>query len=114
MSSWRFYFDHHVPESIAVGLRRFGVDVLATHQVGNEELSDEDQLAYAIEHGLVLFTHDEDLLSIAAQWATEGREHLGLVYCHQLRYSIGERIRRLKALTETREPEHLRNLVHFL
>jgi len=63
---------------------------------------------------LILVTHDEDFLSIAAPWAAEGREHSGVIYCYQLRYSIGERIRRLEALTERGEPEQLQNRVHFL
>jgi len=114
MSRWRFYFDEHVPEPIAKGLRRLQVEVLTTPEAGNRELPDQEQLAYAHEHSLVLVTHDEGFLSLAARRTAEGREHSGVIYGHQLRYSIGERIRRLKALTESREPEQLQNLVHFL
>jgi len=49
MTRWHFYFDEHVPEPIAEGLRRRHIAVLTTQEAGNQELLDEDQLAYAHE-----------------------------------------------------------------
>ncbi len=44
MEQLRFYLDEHVPNAIAQGLRRRGVDVLTVQQAGRAGLTDSAQL----------------------------------------------------------------------
>jgi len=42
------------------------------------------------------------------------REHPGIIYVHQQKLSVGECIRRLKAIAETKSPEEMHNQIVFL
>ncbi len=72
-------------------------------------LSDEEQLEYAKQKGLVIVTCDDDFLSLA-----ETFEHAGIVYIHQQKYSIGDLIRNLKLLWDIVEQKDMNNHVEFL
>jgi len=72
-------------------------------------LTDEEQIQVATRNRAVIFTHDVDFLKMASH-----RDHLGIVYVHQQKMSIGECIRRLKAIAETKSPEEMRNQIVFL
>ncbi|HKQ77253.1 MAG TPA: DUF5615 family PIN-like protein [Blastocatellia bacterium] len=61
MERIKFYFDEHVPQAVADGLRRRGVDVLIVHAAGRRGLSDDEQLAFASQQGRVLVTMDSDV-----------------------------------------------------
>lgn len=107
----RIYTDESVPVAVAEGLKRRGVDAWSAYEAGNAGLTDEEQLAYAYKEQAAIFTHDDDFLRLAAEGE---REHYGVVYAHQQWYSLGECIRRLKALAETHAREELKGRVIFL
>ena len=75
----RFHLDEHVAHAVADGLRRLGIDVTTSTDAGLLGASDADQIDYGLEQGRVIFTEDDDFLSLAAA----GVSHAGLVYCHQ-------------------------------
>jgi predicted nuclease of predicted toxin-antitoxin system len=75
----RYYFDQHMPRSIARGLRRRQIDVLTTQDEGTEEWPDDHLFARAIELGRVMVTEDPDFLVIANRWLAEGRHFPGLI-----------------------------------
>ena len=56
----RFHLDENAARSIATGLRQRGIDVTMPSDVGLMGAADEDHLAFALEEGRVLFTHDDD------------------------------------------------------
>ena len=56
--------DHHIHAAITEGLRQRGVDVLTAHEDGAAQLDDEELLARATQLGRVLFSQDEDLLTL--------------------------------------------------
>jgi predicted nuclease of predicted toxin-antitoxin system len=85
----RFHLDENCPNSIAEGLRRRGIDVTTTPEVGLRGAVDEDQLAGCLAEGRVLFSYDDDMLRLAAT----GVPHAGIVYCQQRRRKIGEIVR---------------------
>jgi predicted nuclease of predicted toxin-antitoxin system len=58
----RFHFDENVDPAIALGLRRYGIDVTTTNDVQLRTQSDEVQLAFIQETQRVLFTQDTDFL----------------------------------------------------
>lgn len=107
----RIYADENVNIAIVEGLKRRGVEVWSAIDKGKLGLSDEEQLRYALEENAVIFTHDDDFLGMAAE---SGIEHFGIIYVHQQHLSIGECIRRLKAIVETMSPEEIHNRILFL
>ena len=52
----RFHLDENVNPAIAVGLRKRGIDVTTSQEVGLLGVSDLEQLAYARREGRVILT----------------------------------------------------------
>jgi predicted nuclease of predicted toxin-antitoxin system len=106
----RFHLDENCPRAVALGLRRRGIDVTTTPDAGLLEASDEDQDAFALAQGRVIFTQDEDFLAMHASepW------HTGLAYCKKGTRSIGEIIRGLVLIWEVYDPEEMENRVEYL
>lgn len=71
-------------------------------------------MRYTAQERAVLFTHDADFISIARNWAQQGKEHWGVIYVHQDSLSIGECIRRLKDYADILEAEDMKDHVEFL
>lgn len=106
----RFHLDEHVPHAVADGLRRLGVDVTTTTDAGLLGADDVAQLAFGTTDQRVIFTEDDDFLTLAAQ----GVEHAGLVYCHQNTRSIGQIVRALELVWEVYEPAEMANRIEFI
>jgi hypothetical protein len=106
----RFHLDENVTRAVAEGLRRRGVDVTTTPEAGLLGAIDEDQAAYALAEGRVIFTQDRDFLSINAA----GVPHAGIAYCPKDSRSIGEIIDGLVLIWEIIEPDEIRGRVEFL
>jgi hypothetical protein len=108
--SIRFHLDEHCPTALAEGLRRRGIDVTTTPEAGLFQASDEVHAAFALSEGRVIFTQDEDFLSLHAT----GVQHAGIAYCHQQARSLGDIIRGLALIWEVYEPDEMRNRVEWL
>jgi predicted nuclease of predicted toxin-antitoxin system len=54
----RLYLNEDMSSRVAQALRGKGFDVLRSHEVGNEGLSDEEQLRYAAQEGRRLVTYN--------------------------------------------------------
>jgi hypothetical protein len=106
----RYHLDEDVDSAIAEGLRRRGIDVTTTPEVGLLGAPDPIQLAHAHVEVRVLFTHDDDHLRLNAQ----GVEHSGVAYCHRLKRSIGEIIDGPALIWELCEPGEMANRVEYL
>jgi predicted nuclease of predicted toxin-antitoxin system len=65
----RFHLDENGHRAIADGLRRRGVDVTTTPEVGLLSASDDEQLAHAWPNGRVILTQDRDFLRLHAAGA---------------------------------------------
>ncbi len=109
-----FYMDVHVPSAVTAGLRRRGVDVVTSQEDGTHESSDEALLQRATELGRILFTQDDDLLTIASHWQHQSREFGGVVYCHQLGPGIGTIIQDLELLAFCGDDDEVRDRVIHL
>ena len=107
----RIYTDESVNVVIAEGLKRRGVRAWSAKEAGNLGFTDKEQLEYAIREKAVIFTHDDDFLSMVAK---SDQEHYGVIYVHQQKLSVGECIRRLKGLAEMLSVEDVKNRVMFL
>src|SRR5947209_15832951 len=54
----KFYLDENQPAAIAILLRTLGIDAISSHECGNNGLSDEMQLAFAISQERCIITQD--------------------------------------------------------
>jgi predicted nuclease of predicted toxin-antitoxin system len=106
----RFHLDEHCSHALADGLARYGIDVTTTPEAGLLHSPDEAQLAFAVASGRVIVTNDRDFLKSHAA----GVSHLGILYCHQQKYSVGELIRLLVLVWEMYEPEEMRGRLEYL
>ncbi|WP_416672159.1 DUF5615 family PIN-like protein [Egbenema bharatensis] len=106
----RCQLDENVTIAIADGLRRRGIDVKTTQELGLMGATDEEHLVVANSQHRVIFTQDDDFLRLHdAKF-----NHAGIVYCQQQRRSIGEIIKGLILIWEWLEPEEMENHVEFL
>lgn len=105
----RFHLDENCHRAIAEGLRRRGIDVTTTPEVDLLSATDEEQVAYALPSGRVIFTQDRDFLRLHSR----GVPHPGIVYCDKDTRSIGEIIRFLVLIWEVSEPEEMAGQVEF-
>jgi predicted nuclease of predicted toxin-antitoxin system len=107
----RYFFDEHVKEAIADQLKLRGIDVLTAKDAerANQEISDEDQLAFAAPQGRVLVTADRDFTVLAyARTPHEG------VILLQREVEIGQYVEYLEAVSLIVEPEEIRDqLVYY-
>jgi predicted nuclease of predicted toxin-antitoxin system len=110
----RIYTNESVSVAIVEGLKRRGVNAFSARDAGNLGLTDEEQMIYAINEKVTIFTHDTDFLQIAARWLDEGKMHHGIIYCHQQHYSLGECVRKLRMLTAVFSPDDMLNHIEFL
>lgn len=108
------YMDVHVPMAITTGLQLHGIDVLTSQFDGTTTIPDAELLMRATQLQRVLFSQDDDLLRLAAEWQRLGRPFSGVVYAHQLSAGIGTLIRDLQLLLECCSPEELANRVVYL
>lgn len=106
----KFHLDESVSNAIANGLRMRSIDVTTSSEQELIGASDEDQLAYALSQKRVIFTFDDDFLSLAAT----GIEHCGIIYTRQQRHSIGKIISDLVLIWECLDPEYMYKNIEFL
>jgi hypothetical protein len=112
----KLYFEEDAMHIRLVAALRFrGVTVVTALDVGLNEKTDEEQLAFATERGYVLYTFNvSDFYRLHTQWVGDGREHAGMILASQQRFSVGEQMRRLLHLRATATTASMRNHVEFL
>jgi len=105
----RFHLDECCDPVIADGLRRRGIDVTTSQEVGLLKAEDKRQATYGLVQGRVILTHDADFLRLQSA----GVPHAGIVFCRKDELSIGEIIKWLVLIWEVYESEELINRVEF-
>lgn len=105
-----FHLDENVNNAIAFGLRRHGIDVTVSGEVGLIEAEDEEQLAFAGAQGRVLVTQDRDHLVLS----TNGFPHAGIAYWKKNTRTIGQIIAAIVKLNETLEPADMIGNIQWL
>jgi predicted nuclease of predicted toxin-antitoxin system len=106
----QFHLDENISNVIAEGLRRRYIDVTTTPEQALVSVSDEEQLAFCVSQGRVIFTSDADFLRLHHT----GTNHAGIIYCHQGSRSIGDIIRTLVLVWECLELEEMKNHLEFI
>ena len=104
----KLYVDADITPRLARALRQQGYDVLSAHEVGNADMSDEEQMAYAVAQGRALLTCNAgDFTTIFEDYWYANREHNGVIVSEQL--ELGEMIRRAARLLDTVNADDMRN-----
>ena len=108
----RLFLDEHIDVRLAVYLEARGYDVLTTVGAGRagQQISDEEQLAFAAESGRVILTRDyDDFPNLDAEWKTQQKEHAGILLCPPL--SLGQMCSRVEAHLQRYTAEQHHNLL---
>lgn len=78
----KFYLDEDLSPRIAERLRRKGIDAVCAFEVGNVQISDREQLAYAARECRSLVTRNTRHFILLAQDAIRRQEpHAGIILC---------------------------------
>ena len=93
-----------------MGLQSRGIDVTTTASAMLIGASDEKQLAFASNQQRVVVTHDRVFLRLN----DAGIAHVGIVYCHQVKYSVGSLLQSLLLLQECESRESMAQRVEYL
>jgi uncharacterized protein (DUF433 family)/predicted nuclease of predicted toxin-antitoxin system len=94
--SLKIYVDESVNVAVAEGLKRRGITAFSAKDLGKLGITNEEQLETAIQNRAAIFNHDADFLRAVVE-----SNHLGIIYVHQQKLSVGECIKKLKVLAET-------------
>ena len=106
----RFHLDEHIDPAIADALRRQGIDVTTTVEVGLRTKTDKAQWAFVRLERRVMVSHDPDFL----RFAGETTNHPGIAFCHMGMRSVGEIIDSLILIYEVLMPEQMEGRVEYL
>lgn len=102
-------------DDLVQALRLRGADIQTALEAGLVGRPDEEQLAHAAETGRVLYTFNVgDFMHLHSEYMTAGREHAGIIFGDQQRFSVGEQMRRLLRIIALRSAEEMRNGYEFL
>ncbi|MEL7067175.1 MAG: DUF5615 family PIN-like protein [Cyanobacteria bacterium J06581_3] len=116
MSKIRLYIDEDsMDQDFVHALRARNVDVLTVADVGMLHKSDKDQLMWAAKKGRVIFSFNaRDFYRLHTMLLEQGLSHTGIVLALQQRYGVGEMMRGVLKLINTRSAEEMKDRVEFL
>lgn len=103
------YCDEGIWIPIADGLRRRGWTVHTARGEGKLGDPDRDHLSYALTNDWILFTFDDDFLSLVEG---SGLEHAGILYTQQAGREIGDIVKAVDAHLERRSEDD--RGIHYL
>jgi predicted nuclease of predicted toxin-antitoxin system len=107
--SIRFHLDEHMDPDIAVGLRRYGIEVTTTADQRMEGQSDAAHLLLARTQERVIVTDDTDFL-VAAEASPD---HAGIAFCRRKDHSLGQILRFLILLHGVYDAADMRGRIEF-
>ena len=105
----RFHLNEHVDPAIALALRRAGIDVTTTIEVGLRTKDDVAHLKFALTEGRVIVTRDQDFLRFAAKMSG----HAGIVF-YTANQSMREVIEGLILIYEVMSPKEIVGYVEYI
>jgi hypothetical protein len=108
------YMDVHVPAAITAGLRRRGIDALTSQEDGTDRWPDDRLLQRSTELHRVLFSQDDGMLAMAAEWQHQDRTFAGIIYAHQLSAGIGTLVKDIELVLSCCSAAELVSRVTYL
>lgn len=115
----KLYLDEDMSSRVAQALRERGHNAVSSHEVGNDGLSDQEQLRYATEQGRHLVTYNRrDYLMLANQWYQQKRHFTKILLMREDRYrrsDIGAQVRALEEfLAQRADDPNLMDCVEYV
>ncbi len=110
----RFYFDVHVPHTVAAQLAKRGIDVLTAQADHSSTLTDHQLLQRARDLGRIMVTSDIRFRALAERWQAQYLPFDGLIFAHPLHVTIGQMVLDLELVAQALTQEEIRNHVLFL
>jgi hypothetical protein len=112
----RLYIDEDaMARALVNGLRARGVDVATVYDEGLSEQSDTDQLLHATRTERAIYTFNVGhFCKLHKEFVEKGEEHFGIIVVYRQRYPVGEQIKRLLHLINTKSAEEMKNDLWFL
>ena len=116
MSKIRLYLDEDsIRESFIQALRSRNIDVLTAADVGMLNKTDEEQLAWATEHNRVIFSFNiRDFYRLHTMLLEQGGSHGGIVLAPQQQSGVGDLLRGVLQIINTRSAEEMLGQLGFL
>ncbi len=114
--AFKLYIDEDaMSHALVQGLRARGVDVATVFEAELTGEDDEPQLVFATEQERVLYSYNvEYFCKLHSTFLQQGRQHAGIIVVHRLKLSIGQQIRGLLKLANSRNAEEMKNTLEFL
>jgi hypothetical protein len=107
------YLNEHLSPRLAVQLRRYEFDVLASQESTMLSKDDSQQLLYAVAERRALVTFNvRDFISLRERYIAEGRAHWGIIFSTEESFSV--LLRRLLRLLHTVSATEMKNQVRWL
>jgi uncharacterized protein YwbE len=102
-------------EDFVQALRSRNVDVLTVADVGMLHRSDEEQIDWARQNGRVVFSFNtRDFYRLHTTIIEQGLSHAGIILAPQQRYGIGDLMRGVLKLINTKSSEEMQGQLAFL
>ena len=116
MDKIRLYIDEDsMDDDFVQALKSRNVDVLTVADVAMLNKTDEQQLTWATEHNRVIFSFNiRDFYRLHTMLLEQGASHGGIILTPQQRYSIGDLLRGVLHLINTRSAEAMVGQLEFL
>ena len=102
------YCDESVWIPVAKGLRKRNWTIYTASEQDNLELLDKEQLEKADENNWILFTFDDDFLTLVKK---QELEHSGIIYVNQTGKRVSEVITKVDQALQN---HHSTNQIHYL
>jgi DNA-binding transcriptional MerR regulator len=112
----RLYLDEDAQQgSLVKALRERGVNVQTAEEASMRNQDDSNHLDFATAHGRVLYSFNIcDYSRIHSEYISQNKMHAGIILAPQQRYSVGEQMRRLLRIINSKTAEQMQNNVEFL
>lgn len=112
----RLYIDEDaMSRALLQGLTARGIDVTSVYEEKMVGQSDISQIDYATKLGRALYTFNiGDFCNIHNELTKQGKNHAGIIVVYRQHYSVGEQIKRLAKLINTKSQDDMKNYLYFL
>jgi hypothetical protein len=110
------YFDEDsMDQALVRALTARGVDVASALTEGMIKRPDREHLLHATSLGRVLYSFNiADFCRLHSELLNEGEHHAGLILGQQQRYSVGQQMRRLLAISASLSAEEMHDRLEFM
>ena len=110
MSRLRFHLDENADPDIAAALRRRGIDITTSQEVGLRTAIDDSQWSFVLRERRVLVTHDAGFI----RRAKETPNQPGVCFSGPSRRSIGQIVEMLVLFYEVYTAEEMAGRIEYL